>query len=198
MRNVAGPTLGAFYSSIVNRPDLLSRTATMQPAIDFVSYLNKFSDVNLFNIPIKRVKLKLRDAMFNELTQYWRKCDDCKPLHIIYDDWRPRELASRIFSRLTTSCYHNFACGHSKLRARQHHFGLCHSPLCRHGCNTPETAEHVLVHCPFFHKERMLIRALCDSLDLQVSSRTFLTDLRLHQCVERFLKVYLDKANTPS
>ena len=196
MRDDAGPTLGAFYSSIVNRPDMLSRTATIQPAIDFVSYLNNFSNVNLFDIPTKHVKLKLREAMFTELTQYWRNSNDCKPLHTIHNDWRPRELASRIFSRLTTSCYHNFACGHSKLRARQHHFGLCNSPLCRHGCDTPETAEHVLVHCPSFNKERKLISALCDSLGLQVSSRTFLTDLRLHQSVERLLKVYLDKANT--
>ena len=42
MRDDAGPTLCAFYSSIVNRPDMVSRTATIQPAIDFVSYLNKF------------------------------------------------------------------------------------------------------------------------------------------------------------
>ena len=53
----------------------------------------------------------------------------------------------------------------------------------------------ILVHFPFLRKERKLIIALCDSLGLQVSRRTFLTDLRLHQSVERLLKVYLDKAN---
>ena len=151
--------------------------------------MNNFSDSNLFDIHTEHVKLKLRDAMFNELTQYWHNTD-CKPLHTIHSDWRPRELASRIYSRLTTSCYHNFACGHSNLRARQYHFGLCNSPLCRHGCNTPETAEHVLVHCPSFHKERKLISTLCNSLGLKVSSRTFLTDLRLHQSVERLLRAY--------
>ena len=81
------------------------------------------------------------------------------------------------------------SCGHRKLTARQHRFGLCNSPIYRHDCNTSETAEHVLVHCPFFNKDRVLISALCDSLGLQVFSRTFLTDLCLQQCVERLVAV---------
>ena len=173
---------------------MLSRTATIQPAIDFITHLNNFSDTNLFDIPIKHVKLEIQKAMFNELTQFWRDNDACKILHTIHDDWRPRCLASRIHSRITTSCYHNFACGHSKLNARQHHIGLCDSPMCRHGCPNHETADHVLLHCPIFDKERLLICTLCDSFGLQVSSRTFLSDLRLHKAVERLLEAYLKKA----
>ena len=191
LNDIAGPTLHAFYTSISDQPDKLQRTATLQPAFDFLAHLNKFADTDLFAIPIKRVKQVIQTAMFNELTIFWRDCGDCTCLHAIYDDWQPRKLASRIFSRVTTSCYHDFACGHSKLRARHHHFGIAKSPLCRHGCDAAETAEHVLLHCPFFTKERLLINTKCLSLGLDISLRTFLTNNQIHTVVERLLSLFL-------
>ena len=191
LNDTAGPTLHAFYRSISNHPDKLIRTATIQPAFDFLAYLNNYSDTDLFSIPIKHVKKAIQNAMFNELTIFWRDSTDCSCLHAIYDDWQPRELAHRIFSRVTTSCYHDFACGHSKLRARHHHFGITKSPLCRHGCNETETAEHVLLHCPFFNKERLLINAKCRSLGIEISLRTFLTNNQIHTVVERLLSLFL-------
>ena len=39
LRGVGGPTLNAFYSMLQCDPDRLGRTATLQPAIDFVTHL---------------------------------------------------------------------------------------------------------------------------------------------------------------
>jgi len=196
LNDTAGPTLRAFYASISDHPDILTRTATLQPAFDFLAYLNKYTDTDLFTVPLKCVKSAIKVAMFNELTIFWRNCSECSCLHAIYDDWQPRKLASNIFSRVTTSCYHDFACGHSKLRARHHIFGIAKSPLCRHGCNAAETAEHVLLHCPFFNKERLLISTKCLSLSLDISVRTFLTNNQIHTVVERLLSLFLQHHKT--
>eukprot|EP00493_Phyllostaurus_siculus_P022848 UN23182 len=85
--------------------------------------------------------------MYNELSQYWNQVDSCKMLHSIHGDWSPRRLATKIHSRITTSCYHGFACGQGYLRSRRYRYGKCSSANCRHGCNMLETAEHILVHC---------------------------------------------------
>ena len=58
-------------------------------------------------------------------------------------------------------------------------------------CNVAETAEHILVHCPFYNKERKLLTTLCNSLGLEVSMVTFLTDKRLQTRVERLLERFL-------
>ena len=49
----AGPTLNAFYNSINTEPHILKLTATIQPAIDFLVYLTKHSDVDLLQVPLK-------------------------------------------------------------------------------------------------------------------------------------------------
>eukprot|EP00493_Phyllostaurus_siculus_P009866 UN10001 len=38
LNDTAGPTLHIFYKTISNHPDRLIRTATIQPAFDFVAY----------------------------------------------------------------------------------------------------------------------------------------------------------------
>ena len=193
LNNKAGPTLSAFYSSIKTRPHLVSRTATIQPAINFVSHLNNFYDGNLFDIPLTRVKSALQEAMFAELTTYWNTFDSCKILHSVHNDWQPRRLSSNIFSRITTSCYHSFACGYGYLNSWRHHIGICTTPDCRHGCKKSETAEHILLHCPFYDKERFLITDICNSLGLRITVGTFLTDHRLHRRVEQLLHKFLNQ-----
>ena len=187
----AGPTLKSFYDTISCRPDLLDSTAIVQPAIDFVNYLNIYSTVNLLEIPLRLVKAKIIAAMFNELTDFWAQSDSCSHLHLIHSDWQPRNFSSRSLSRVTTSCYHTFACGHGYLRSWSHHIGLIPSPNCRHGCGIPETAAHILLSCPFYNNERNSVCKLCESLGLNVSLQTFLTDCRLQTRVEKLLHLFL-------
>ena len=190
-RGIGGPTLNAFYSMLQCDPDRLGRTATLQPAIDFVTHLNSFTDIDLFEVTFTRAREAIKSAMYSELTQYWRQIDSCKITRSIHLAWKPRKLASKIHSRVTTSCFHGFACGQGYLKSRRHKYGKCTSPDCRHGCNVAETAEHILVHCPFYNKERKLLTTLCNSLGLEVSMVTFLTDKRLQTRVERLLGRFL-------
>ena len=191
LRGVGGPTLNAFYSMLQCDPDRLGRTATLQPAIDFVTHLNSFTDIDLFEVPFTRAREAIKSAMYSELTQYWRQIDSCKITRSIHLAWKPRKLASKIHSRVTTSCFHGFACGQGYLKSRRHKYGKCTSPDCRHGCNVAETAEHILVHCPFYNKERKLLTTLCNSFGLEVSMVTFLTDKRLQTRVERLIGRFL-------
>ena len=69
--------------------------------------------------------------------------------------------------------------------------GINMASVLRHGCNVAETAEHILVHCPFYNKERKLLTTLCNSLGLEVSMVTFLTDKRLQTRVERLIGRFL-------
>ena len=117
--------------------------------------------------------------------------NNCRISRSIHLDWKPRKRASKIRSRVTISCFHGFACGQGYLRSRRHKYGKCTSPNCRHGCNVAETAEHILVHCPFYNKERKLLTTQCNSLGLEVSLVTFLTDKRLQTRVERLLGRFL-------
>ena len=195
IKGIGGPTLNVFYSMLQQDPDKLGRTATLQPAIDFVNHLNSFTDIDLFEVPFARAREAIKLAMYAELTQYWRQTDSCKITRSIHTDWKPRRLTTRIHSRVTTSCYHGFACGQGYLRSRRHKYGKCTSPQCRHGCNDIETAEHILVHCPFYSKERKLLTTLCNSLGLEASNVTFLIDKRLHTRVERLLGRFLKTAN---
>ena len=50
-------------------------------------YLNKYTDIDLFTVPIKCVKSAIKVAMFNELTIFWRNCNDCTCLHAIYQSF---------------------------------------------------------------------------------------------------------------
>ena len=196
LNNKAGRTLNAFYSSINTDPLLLSHTATIQPAIDFVNYLNNFSSENLFNIPFPRIKKAIQIAMFSELSDYWKITDIGRHLFLIHKDWKPRRFSNKTFSRITTCYYHSFACGHGYLRARTFKYGICSSPDCRHGCNSPETAEHILLHCPFYNKERNMVLNACNSHNLEISIGTFLSSNLIQIPVERLLARFVNEVAT--
>ena len=51
LHGTGGPTLNAFYSMLQDNPGVLDRTATLQPAIDFVQDSNGFTDIDLFEVP---------------------------------------------------------------------------------------------------------------------------------------------------
>ena len=191
LHNSAGPTLNAFYMSISSQPSILSNTATIQPAIDFIHYLNRFAETNLFDIPLPLVRSAICNAMYTELTGIWQRSTESIHMHTIHTDWQPCKLASSVYSRITTSWYHDFACGHAHTRARLHDIGLSDSPRCRRGCSQDETVEHILVHCPFYDKERRLICKLCRSFSVDISLEMFLTDKRLHRCVEHLIAAFL-------
>ena len=138
------------------------------------------------------MKSMIRSAMYNELTAYWIQHDTCKQLHLIRCDWQPRDFSRQSVSRFTISCYHTFACGHGYLRSWSHRIGLSPSPHCRHGCGVTETAEHILLHCPFYQSAHNSICKLCDSNGLNVSQHTVHTENILQSCVEKILRQFLD------
>ena len=86
--------------------NLANFSTKLQPAIDFVQHLDKFTDIDLFEVPFSQARQAIKTAMYNELSQYWGQADGCKILRSIHNDWNPRRLATKIHSRITTSCYH--------------------------------------------------------------------------------------------
>ena len=58
--------------------------------------------------------------------------------------------------------------------------------------NVAEMAEHIIVHCAFYNKERKLLTTLCNSLGLKVSMVTFLIGKWLHARVKRLLGRFLN------
>ena len=65
-------------------------------------------------------------------------------------------------------------------------------PNCRHGCNVSETAEHILLDCPFYVSARNSICELCVSHGLDISQKTFLTESILQYRVEKLLRQFID------
>ena len=55
----------------------------------------------------------------------------------------------------------------------------------------PDTAGHILLECPYYSNERNSVCNLCESLGLNVSLNTFLTDSRLQLRVEKLLRLFL-------
>ena len=147
-------------------------------------------------MPLKQAKAAIKLAMYNELTDIWKQDPSCKQLHNIHSDWRPRVYCKRSISRITISCYHTFACGFGYLRSWFHHIGLSPSPNCRHGCNVPETAEHILLDCPFYASTCNSICKLCVSHRLDISPSTFLTESILQFRVEKLLRQFLDTVDS--
>ena len=73
---------------------------------------------------------------------------------------------------------------------------MCDDHIYRRGCNTPETAEHILLHCPFYDKERSLINSYFQAQGFDVSLRTFLTSKQISRKVEHLLASFLDACKT--
>ena len=139
-----------------------------------------------------QTRVAIQTAMYNELTEIWKHNPSCKQLHNIHSDWRPRVYCKRSISDITISCYHTFACGFGYLRSWSHHIGLSPCPNCRHGCNVSETAEHILLDCPFYVSARNSICELCVSHGLDISQKTFLTENILQYRVEKLLRQFID------
>ena len=62
----------------------------------------------------------------------------------------------------------------------------------QNGLKIPEASEHILLECPFYNTVRKSICKLCESMDLNVSQQTFLTEKRLQLSVEKLLRSFLD------
>ena len=150
------PLLLEQWHNLCNNDEELGFTSMYKGCKSFLERLNEFSDENIFTCPPSRRRKVLSDAIFRELTIYWRQLDEAKLTRSIHDQWSAGAMPSAMFTRYTHCVYHNLALGRGPLRAvifRDHDDS--HLRCCRHGCDAEETAEHVLLHCPFVRGRRM-------------------------------------------
>ena len=108
----------------------------------------------------------------------------------IHDIWIPGTIDLNMEQKSSNVLYHSISCGHSDLRFWGHKIHKCHSPLCRHGCNSIENADHVLLACNHVNNERTNIRKLCDEFYLQFQCSILLTHTKLRKPDEKLLRTF--------
>ena len=111
--------------------------------------------------------------------------------------WPCSTLNSTKLSKLTTTWYHQIACGRGRFNDRMSLFDHTVSPNCRFGCYSTETVDHIFTTCPALQHERDTLRNHCTSLDLRHDLTSLFTDQRLQLYVERFLLKIISSPWTP-
>ena len=106
------------------------------------------------------------------------------------DRWSPL-----IFSRRTSSLYHQIAVGRGKFNDRSKYHGRSNSSKCRFGCDEVETAHHIFLHCPRCSDDLNDLKRICESHNLDFDLPPLFTSKRLQIGVELVLnKLFPDDA----
>jgi len=126
--------------------------------------------------------------MCSELRDYWLNDGKSAFSKRIYNyNWPSYKLNGVILSKITTTWYHQIACGRGRFRERMNLFDPSISPTCRFGCPANETVDHIFTSCPHLVVSRADLKIQCTSFDLRYNLKSLFTDPRLQIPVERFL-----------
>ena len=96
-----------------------------------------------------------------------------------------------MFSKITTTWYHQVAVGRGRFRNYLFKINKAKSPLCRFGCNVPETVDHILLKCEALSTERKCIKDTCVGNGITFKINNILTHTILKIPVERLLSVII-------
>ena len=113
-----------------------------------------------------RVTKWIRRGMTLELSELWVRENSNTFMSGIYRNWSLDKLGSVMFSKITTSWYHQIAVGRGRLRDYLYKTNRSDTDLGRFGCNDIETVEHVVLRCPKLRTERKRIIAVCKEHDI--------------------------------
>ena len=157
------------------------------PAEEMLTRLNSKVEKDLFSFSDNRGKFWIRKAMCFELSEMWY--NDSKSIFTkrLYGRWCCNKLYGLMLTKITTTWYHQLACGRGHLNGIQSSYYPHISPLCRFGCNCDETVDHIFLHCPFVNSERNIIKDLCIKYHLDFTLKYLLIDDTLKLSVEKLL-----------
>ena len=148
--------------------------------------------VDLFNIERGLVKSKVRDAMYLELTEYWKSVGEARITKSIHPEWKYRRLSSVMHSRYTHTMMHNLALGRAKLKwtiHRRHAFDL---QLCRHGCGAVENLKHMIFECKKIDYYRNIWKKQCLEIHKEFNLKTLFCEPELREDLEKSFVIFFN------
>ena len=92
-----------------------------------------------------------------------------------------------MLSKITTTWYHQIACGRGRVNAYLATFKRDFSDKCRFECHKIETVDHLFSNCPHLICDRTILRDLCIAYDLNYTLKILFTTPKLKIAVEKFL-----------
>ena len=157
-----------------------------RPAFNFLNYLNGLVEVDLFTCSKKSGFEPIRDALFIDLTRYWKGMRGAHDTHLIYTEWKERTIGMQMLNRSSVCLYHEVACGSSMLGDSLRRKGISEG-LCRNGCGKRETMDHVIIDCTGYADRRIKMTNARNKLGVDMITSIIMTDKRLQPLVEDWL-----------
>ena len=167
-----------------------NNTLYLKPAHDNITYFTKYTDNgNLLNIPSKTTfRNTLKRAMFKELTDHWQRHTQARYTFTILPKWEPQTYL-RTNTRQTEGFYTRCSFSQNDTRSYRHKINPKIDPICKRCGLSPETVEHLILHCPTLSEHRT---NMIDSISrrfprVQPTKRNLLTQPQLQPLILQFL-----------
>ena len=143
----------------------------LAPAKRNVTYFQQFSELNLLESgSSKCFTSRLRQAMYNELTETWKTQAKASFTRNILPTWKPWKFNKHPFSKATEtvlikSCFEQNFTLSFKNKCNPATIKTCR--LCK---SNPETIEHLFLKCPVVEKQRENLRKAMDGEEFDLRS----------------------------
>ena len=175
----------------ISNDESWAKSGFYRPAHDFIKRL----DPTLLTMTdIKEFKRSLYDAIFSELSQLWTNCPHAKICHFIHPCWEGLVWSRLMYSRQTTSFYHQIAVGRGKFGDRYKYSKKKKnsSPNCKLGCSVISSVQHFFFDCPYCADDIDDLKDICRSKRVTYDLKNLFTLPALQPRVELFLKKIID------
>ena len=183
----SSPLLQKTYLCEKDDDERWSKSPFFRPAEVMLTRLNSLSEVDLFKLEPHRAKYWIRKAMCIELNEMWHSNGHSLFSKRIYPNWVHQPLSSLMLTKISTTWYHQIACGRGYLKSKRAEYYSHISPQCRFGCHSDETPTHIFLHCPVLVQEQHNIKNVCKHYRLPYTISTIFTEDVLKLKVEQLL-----------
>ena len=194
LRGLAGPALQVLIHDMKSENSKAWKFSRFfSPASNILDILaNSGSEpLDFSSMPIKLLKSKLKDLLYDDLSHNWRLSSFAKITHVIHPHWLPRKLPVSMHSRFSHVMYNCLAVNRAPFRSWLYKIKRAESKQCRFGCQCDETPRHVLFDCPFVESERLKIKKECSDGNIDFNLQKLMTYPSLQMPVERLLLSFL-------
>jgi len=134
---------------------------------------------------MSKVKEKVKEAMYLELTAYWSTVGEARITRSIHPRWEYRRLSSVMNTRYTHCLLNNLALGRAKLRWTIFRKRERELQLCRHGCGVVENLNHMIFECSKLNHYRSIWKKQCRIIEKGFNLETLFCDPELREDVEK-------------